>query len=270
METALAPADTSLFVALEHVWRPLRLRGRSASPVCRGAVVDVKDLGRAAVEIDVIDHAVGAPPRAQATCERSGQWRARPERVLGQRAVEEFQYGSRYCLRQPFGQGTPRRRCSRAAVIHALRITGVWLCLPNDVTYILTRCPRFELQVMIPICFIQNSNRCGTTCTSRHTENEHVTSLAIAEVPPLQLKAGAGKGLISGGARRQTGASRGDAMRANDVGSALARRGARSCVTVGPGASPKFWEVLVCEQRSPHQIERLTHGEIETQTDRAL
>jgi hypothetical protein len=88
----------------------LRLRERSSSPVCRGAVVDVKDLDRAAVEIDAIDHAVGAPPCAQATCARSDHWLARLERVLGQRAVEEFQYGSRYCLRQPFSQGTPRRR----------------------------------------------------------------------------------------------------------------------------------------------------------------
>jgi hypothetical protein len=31
-----------------------------------------------------------------------------------------------------------------AAVIHALRITGVWVCLPNGVTYVLTRCPCFE------------------------------------------------------------------------------------------------------------------------------
>lgn len=75
-----------------------------------GAVVNVKDLDSAAVEIDAIDHAVGAPPCAQAPCKRSDQWLARPERVLGQRAVEEFQYGRRYCLRQPFGQGTPRRR----------------------------------------------------------------------------------------------------------------------------------------------------------------
>ncbi|MGH3900740.1 MAG: hypothetical protein ACRDTA_21345 [Pseudonocardiaceae bacterium] len=31
-----------------------------------------------------------------------------------------------------------------AAVIHALRITGVWVCLPNGVTYVLARCPCFE------------------------------------------------------------------------------------------------------------------------------
>ncbi len=31
-----------------------------------------------------------------------------------------------------------------AAVIHALRITGIWVCVPNGVTYVLTRCPCFE------------------------------------------------------------------------------------------------------------------------------
>jgi len=46
---------------------PLRLRGRSVPPIHRGAVVDVKDLDRATVEINAIDHAVGAPPCAQAT-----------------------------------------------------------------------------------------------------------------------------------------------------------------------------------------------------------
>jgi hypothetical protein len=59
-------------------------------------------------------------------------------------------------------------------------------------------------------------------------------------------------------------------MRGNEVGSALAQRGARSCVTVRSGASPKFWAVLVCEQRSPHQIQRLAHGEVKTQINRAL
>jgi hypothetical protein len=43
---------------------PHRLRGRSASPVCRGAVVDIKDLDRAAVEINAIDHAICPPPCA--------------------------------------------------------------------------------------------------------------------------------------------------------------------------------------------------------------
>jgi hypothetical protein len=30
-----------------------------------------------------------------------------------------------------------------AAVIHALRITGVWVCVPNGLAYVLTRCPCF-------------------------------------------------------------------------------------------------------------------------------
>jgi hypothetical protein len=31
-----------------------------------------------------------------------------------------------------------------AAVIHALRITGVWVCLPNGVSYVVTQCPCFD------------------------------------------------------------------------------------------------------------------------------
>jgi hypothetical protein len=57
-----------------------------------------------------------------------------------------------------------------------------------------------------------------------------------------EMKAGAGKGLISAG-RKETSRSvswRCDAMRANDVCSALARRGARSCVTVGSARHRSF------------------------------
>jgi hypothetical protein len=31
-----------------------------------------------------------------------------------------------------------------AAVIHALRITGIWVCVPNGMEYVLTRCLCFE------------------------------------------------------------------------------------------------------------------------------
>jgi hypothetical protein len=30
------------------------------------------------------------------------------------------------------------------AVIHALRITGIWVCLPNGISYVVTRCPCFN------------------------------------------------------------------------------------------------------------------------------
>ncbi len=48
----------------------------------RWSVVDVEDLDRAIVEIDAIDDAICAPPRAQATGKRPDQWLAHPERVL--------------------------------------------------------------------------------------------------------------------------------------------------------------------------------------------
>ncbi|MGH4010233.1 MAG: hypothetical protein ACRDTH_19095 [Pseudonocardiaceae bacterium] len=31
-----------------------------------------------------------------------------------------------------------------AAVIHALRITGVWICAPKGITYVITQCPCFS------------------------------------------------------------------------------------------------------------------------------
>lgn len=31
-----------------------------------------------------------------------------------------------------------------AAVIHALRITGVWVCVPNGISYVVTQCPCFD------------------------------------------------------------------------------------------------------------------------------
>ncbi|MGH3769839.1 MAG: hypothetical protein ACRDRW_00305 [Pseudonocardiaceae bacterium] len=30
-----------------------------------------------------------------------------------------------------------------AAVIHTLRICGVWVCVPRGIIYVVTRCPRF-------------------------------------------------------------------------------------------------------------------------------
>ena len=62
---------------------------------CRG-------LNRPAVEVDAIDHSIGAATGTQATCERPSQRPADAEGVVCQRAVEEVQRRSRYRFRQPF------------------------------------------------------------------------------------------------------------------------------------------------------------------------
>lgn len=60
-----------------------------------GAVVNVENLDRAALQVDAIDHVVGASSRAQAAGQWPGQGLAHAQWILSQGAVEEIQYGSR-------------------------------------------------------------------------------------------------------------------------------------------------------------------------------
>ncbi len=73
-------------------------------------MINVEDLDRAVVQVNAVDHTICPPPCAQTAYKRTDQGLAHSEWVLSQRAVKKVQHGSRYCLRQPFGQRAPRRR----------------------------------------------------------------------------------------------------------------------------------------------------------------
>lgn len=73
----------------------------------------------------------------------------RAHNAIGAMANEGLGFLGRPTLERRIGEEFARRiplpgDKEIAAVIHALRITGVWVCLPNGVTYVLTRCPCFE------------------------------------------------------------------------------------------------------------------------------
>lgn len=74
-------------------------RATSAPSIDRGAMIDVEHLDRAVVEIDEIDHPIGAPTRTQTASKRSSERLVHAQRVLSQRTRKEIQYGSRHCLR---------------------------------------------------------------------------------------------------------------------------------------------------------------------------
>jgi hypothetical protein len=75
--------------------------------VDRRAVVNVENVGNAAVPVDPVDDAIGAGQGAVTTGERPEQRLADPLRVDGKRGIAELQHGGSNSFRKPLGDRSP-------------------------------------------------------------------------------------------------------------------------------------------------------------------